>query len=398
MRYMYGDSTEFPLKKDFLALLQDFIAVVIEAADLEEGLLNADEAVKKLTYEKESDLKDIESFKDRIILLIDETLESFGKKDVLLDCSAEIKEFVSRTCNVGAKNRVYSFTSIVASENEKIAGLEQRMMTLLDGFFKNDPSSFKKYSLELKREGESYNSRLTLFYDKEITSQFETNTGAIGFWSVLRRVTEFKKDVKIPVGMKKPLLKKEFVVDYVDIGDYVLTELTTHSRKVQMVLRRQIGTDTDCFKLDLDYDSESFEPTIIYVNRDQREHNIMKTEELSTAINLQSIKELGTRVLTKAEELIPQKDKLLKINLNGKNVVKERHAHELMVTIAEIYEPLVTEIRAKSISETELILKAQDETGERREIYLELTEITEPLSTLGKLGKEVLNALKLTST
>jgi len=393
VRYMYGDSTEFPLKNDFLAVLRDFIDVVIEAADLEEGLLNADEAVKTIECEKESDLEDIKSFKDRILVSINETLESFEENDVLLDCSAEIKEFVSKTCDAGAKNRAYSLTSKVASEREKITGLEHRMLALLDRFFTSDPLSTKEYSLELSREGESYNGRLTLLYDKKITCQFETNTGAIGFWSVLRRVTEFKKDVKIPVGMKKPLLKKELVVDYVDIGDYVLTELTTQDRKVQMVLKRQIGTDTDCFKLDLNYDSESFDPTIIYVDRDRREHNIMRVEELSTAIDLQSIKELGTNVLTKAEELIPEKNKLLSTNLNGENVVKDKRTHELMVTITQIYEPLISEIRKRSISERELILKAQDESGERREIYLELTEITEPLSALGEQGKDIINTL-----
>jgi len=392
---MYGDSTEFPLKNDFLAVLRDFIDVVVKVADLEEELLDADETVKTLECEKESSLEDIESFKDRILVSINETLESFEEDDVLLDCSAEIKKFVSKTCDSRAKNRTYSITSIVASEHETIAGLEQRMMALLDGFFIRDSINAKEYSLELNREGESYNGKLTLFYDKEITCQFETNTGVIGFWNVLRRVTEFKKNVKIPVGMKKPLLKKEFIVDYVNIGDYVLTEVTTRDKKVQMVLRRQIGIDTDCFKLDLNYDSENFDPTIIYVDRDCQEHNIMRAEELSTVIDLQNIKELGTNVLTKAEELIPQKDELLSINLNGENVVKDRRTHELMITIAQIYEPIISEIREKSISETELILKAQDESGERREIYLKITEITELLNKLNKTGKEIINALKL---
>ena len=48
---------------------------------------------------------------------------------------------------------------------------------------------------------------------------------------------------------------------------------------------------------------------------------------------------------------------------------KHQVIDELMITIAQIYEPLISEIREKSISETELILKAQDESGERPACY-----------------------------
>jgi len=83
------------------------------------------------------------------------------------------------------------------------------------------------------------------------------------------------------------------------------------------------------------------------------------------------------------------------IHLVGKDVFEENLVFELMQKVAEIYAPSVAEIKERSPSEEELSLKAEDESGQRSEIYLKKSEVREKLDTIKEKGERLLEVLDI---
>jgi hypothetical protein len=393
VKYLYGDSTEFPLHQDFLSTLRSFVSLSEQALPLERSILDAEKTVEKLESDKQMRLQDIEAFKERILHFLEDALASSESRDVLEGYAVEIKDFVNRTLEVGMKKYVYTATYEIKRQRDEIFESEERMRSLFEDFLKNDPIVLREHCIELSRVGEHYRATLRAFCDHGISYQFELDTGSAGFWSVLRRTVEFKRDVSVPIGMKKPLLKKELVPNYVNLNDYVLTDLRIHLQRVEMILKRQISAEKEYFKMSLNCEEKRFSAQIAYVDREGREHNLLEVEELKAAVDMKSLEALGGRVLAKAEELMERKGRLLSLNLEGEEVIERRLVQKLLVVMAQTYQPLISEIRKRSLSESELILKVQDESGERREMYLNRSELAESLSSLGAGGGEVLRAL-----
>ena len=82
--------------------------------------------------------------------------------------------------------------------------------------------------------------------------------------------------------------------------------------------------------------------------------------------------------------------------LDGKNVVDENRIFDCLKLIASIYGQLVTECIEKGYTEGEITIKIEEPEGIRTEKYLEKSEISRELSTIGSEGQELATILRVT--
>ena len=80
--------------------------------------------------------------------------------------------------------------------------------------------------------------------------------------------------------------------------------------------------------------------------------------------------------------------------LDGKNVIDENRVFNCLKLIASIYGKLITECIEKGYTDGEITIKIEEPEGIRTEKYLERSEVSSELSTIGSEGQELATLLK----
>jgi hypothetical protein len=84
--------------------------------------------------------------------------------------------------------------------------------------------------------------------------------------------------------------------------------------------------------------------------------------------------------------------------LDGKNAIDENRIFECLKLIASIYGQLVAECIKRGYTKGEITIKIKEPEGFRTEKYLDKSEISKELLTLGNEGKEIAAGLGVTET
>ncbi len=123
------------------------------------------------------------------------------------------------------------------------------------------------------------------------------------------------------------------------------------------------------------------------------EKNIQAVPELKSALNTSRLRELGEKILERTNILYPKKSRLESIHLDGKDAIEENIVFELMQNVAELYAPVIADIKKHSPFGEELSLKSEDEKGERSEIYLKKAQVMDKLDSMKDKGRKIYEIL-----
>jgi len=391
MKYLYGDSTEFPLQKDFLGLLDNFIDTSVKAITLENTVFSLKEDIKDRRRLKNSVLDEMDSFLTTVENAIAGAVARSKEQETILKYSEKSKEFLKKFIEEGkAKFSDEIFREIEEFE-KKVDEADEENRKTLEFFFISDPIPIinKKYTLKVTDEG--YSAKVQIDCEDEISSVFEIASSEIPFWDGHVKAYDFVRGVEIPARMKKPFLKKELVPDIVSIDNYLLCDLVLSGKELEVVFRKRLDTSAERFRLRMDL--ENFAVEVYHAEENGAEKNIQAIPELKEALNTFRLRELGEKIVEQVSILYPKKQRLEALYLGSKDVLEENLVFELMQEVAELFAPTVAEIKKRSPSEEELSLKAEDETGVRSEIYLKKSQVKEKLTAIEEKGNKLLEIL-----
>ena len=110
-----------------------------------------------------------------------------------------------------------------------------------------------------------------------------------------------------------------------------------------------------------------------------------------------AVEKLWQAIRAECQALMDHKERLTKLELDGKDVFAEHLALDLVRRLVATFAPTAKEIAARSPSAEELSLKTESEDGRREEIYLKKEEIFRKLQPLPASGREVFAPLGLES-
>ncbi|MDO9096929.1 MAG: hypothetical protein Q7U60_02245 [Candidatus Methanoperedens sp.] len=391
MKYLYGDSTEFPLQKDFLGLLDNFIDTGVKAITFENTVFSLKEDIKDRRRLKNSVLDEMDSFLTTVENAIAGAVARSKEQETILKYSEKSKEFLKRFIEDGkAKFSDEIFREIEEFE-KKVDEADEENRKTLEIFFVSDPIPIinKKYTLKVTDEG--YSAKVQIDCEDEISSVFEIASSEIPFWDGHVKAYDFVRGVEIPARMKKPFLKKELVPDIVSIDNYLLCDLVLSGKELEVVFRKRLDTSAERFRLRMDL--ENFAVEVYHAEENGVEKNIQAIPELKEALNAFRLRELGEKIIEQISSLYPKKQRLEALYLDSKDVLEENLVFELMQKVAELFAPTVAEIKKHSPSAEELSLKAEDETGVRSEIYLKKSQVKEKLTAIKEKGDRLLEIL-----
>ncbi len=392
MKYLYGDSTEFPLQKDFLGLLDNFIDTSVKAITLENTVFSLKEDIKDRRRLKNSVLDEMDSFLTTVENAIAGAVAKSEEQETILKYAEKSKQFLKKFIEEGKTKFSDEIFREIEEFEKKVDEADEENRKTLELFFISDPIPIinKKYTLKAKEEGHSANVQVDC--EGEISCVFDIASLDIPFWHSHVKAHDFVRGVEIPARMKKPFLKKELVPDIVSIDNYLLCDLVISGKELEVVFRKRLDTSAERFRLKMNFGDE-FAIEVYHAEENEVEKNIQAVPELKSALNIFRLRELGEKIVEQTNALYPKKYRLESLYLSGKDVLEENLIFELMQKVAELFAPTVAEIKKHSPSVEELSLKAEDETGVRSEIYLKKSTVKEKLSAIREKGNKLLEIL-----
>jgi hypothetical protein len=393
MKYLFGDSIEFPLQKDFLALLDNFIETSIKVITLENTDFDLKETIRDRRRLKNSVLDEMDNFLLTVDSAISEAVARSKEQETIVKYAEKSREFLKKFIEDGETKFSDEVFQEIADFEKKVDETDEETRKILESFFIQDPIPIinKKYTVKAAKEG--YSAKLQVDHE-DISSIFNIASSEIPFWRRHVKARDFIKGIEIPAKMKKPFLKKEQVPDIVSIDDYYLSDLILSGKEIEVVFRKRLDTSAERFRLKMNFMGE-FTAEVYHAEENDIEKNIQAVPKLKDALRILRLRELGEKIVEQTNTLYPRKQRLESLYLGGKDVLEENLVFDLMQKVAEIFAPTVVEIKKHSPSEEELSLKLEDEKGIRSEIYLRKSTVRERLKAINEKGNRLSAALNI---
>ncbi|MFZ3385013.1 MAG: hypothetical protein WA144_13920 [Candidatus Methanoperedens sp.] len=394
MKYLYGDSTEFPPQKDFLRLLNNFVETSVKTIKFENAVFDLEETIVYRRRLKNSVTDEMDTFILTIENAIDGAVAGSKEQETIIKYADNSKEFLKKYIEESKTKFTDEIFKEIAQFEQKIIEADEENRKLLENFFIYDPIpvSGNKYILKAAEKG--YITKVQADCEGGISCFYNIASSESPFWKGHVRARDFVKGMEIPTGMKKPFLKKDIVPDNVNIDDFLLSDLILIDKELEVVFRKRPDIKAEQFRLKMILKDE-FSVEVSYAEENGIEKSINAVPELKNELNMLRLQELGEKIAGKTNDLYPKRQKLETIFLEEKDVFEENLVFMLMQKVAGIFAITVAEIKKHSPSGDELSLKSEDEHGTRHEIYLRKSEVKDKLNAIEAKGQKLLEVLDI---
>lgn len=392
MKYLYGDSTEFPVQRDFLRVLNNFVDTSVKTINLENAVFDLKETIIGRRRLKNSVTDEMDTFLLTVENAIAGAVAGSKEQDTIEKYAQKSKEFLEKYSEDGKAKFSDEISHEISQFEKKIEEANEENRKLLESFFIYDPIPIIGTTYTIKIIERGYSAKVQVDCDASISCHFDIASNESPFWKGHVKSHDFVKGIEIPARMKKPFLKKEVVPEIISIDDFLLCDLILSGKELEVVLRKRSDTRAEQFRLNMKLHDE-FSVEVSYTEENGVEKSINDVPELKNELNMLRLQELGEKIVEQTNNLYSKKQKLKTIFLGEKDVFEENLVFELMQKVAGIFAPIVGEIKKHSPSGDELSLKSEDESGKRNEIYLKKSQVKDKLDAIKEKGAKLYEVL-----
>ena len=396
MRYLYGDSTPFPLGYNFLTTLEAFMAAStrIVQLDVEGGILAKQR--DEVAQNRVKGLEALEQFHTVVMRAVQDTAQKVQHQHALEYASA-VAEYATHYIEEHRKS------TLASNEREslQVRGDSDRraseMRAQLEAFLKaaRFPILKTKLALRLNLDGkEARHSGTAAFEHPDgIATSFTIAPHRASAWTVPRRVADFVQGVNLRVGVEKSWLRGTVTAKELSVDDWTIMQIDMSEEAFELALRRKLTEK---------------EMLIFHIRRNEAggvagtvEHpGAPGAEALPGNLggpDVAQIERIWVALRTATRDVADQKEQLINVSLDGQPVFENGLAVPFVVRLVSMFAPTVREIAKRSPNEFELTLKTEAEGGRREELYLRKEALVSTLQPLPAKGREVFAPLGLDS-
>ncbi len=390
-KYMYADSTEFGLQRDFIDILERFSDAAIEAIPDQREILELKEKIANKESEKESTLTRIDKYGQEIDSSIEDVTRRFGAEEfgpVLERMKAAASEYV----NDFRQARLEAFEKEMSSLKDSLSKKQASLLQVLQDFLYHDPLKMERLVVEASLDGERYDSRAETSCQNGVFYVFK-----LDFFDRKMEVKDLiEKKVEIPAAMKKTIMGKEKKPRFISLDDWCIEDLRYESNG-ETVLRATLTgepgkEDSPKLQLTLTPGEERVE-SVVYTDEDGDSLDILKDPELRKHVD-ENLEEYAKFLLGHCFTLTNRKKDMVDVQMDDQGLVENDLAEKFMVRCAKEYAPTVAKIREKGLVDKELNLKVEDVEGRRTELYMDIEEYRSKMKAIPR-GSEMCSIMGL---
>ena len=396
MRFLYGDSTPFPLGYNFLTTLESFMSASTRIVQLEvEGgvlLKQRDE----IAQNRLKGLDALEQFHNVVMRAVQDTATKVQHQHAL-EYARNVAEFATRyieehrRSTLGANERE---AGQLRADAERRSG---EMRAQLEAFLKAAklPVVKTKISIRLNLDGkEARHSGTAAFEHPDgLASSFTIAPHRTSAWAQPRRISDFAQGVDLHVGVEKSWLRGTVTPKQLSIDEWTIMQVEVSDELFELVVRKRLTEkDTLVFQLRRN-EAGSMSGTV-------QQPGAPGGDGLPTNLGGQDaaqIERIWAGLKNGLREVMDQKEQLIAVSLDGQSVFENGLAVSFIVRLVAMFAPTVREIAKRSPNEFELTLKNEAEGGRREELYLRKEALVSTLQPLAAKGREVFAPLGLDS-
>ena len=322
MKYTFQDSTEFPVQRDFIQDIQDFIRISKEVIPLEKSIKEIKQVNIEETGTTQAGIEEIDRFQKEITECIEERALGYESREVL-----EIKSKTIETCaNISLLKKNEKLEDIDKQNRLaliEVRQLEDRILTALSPFFENSiygaEHTCYASSEDRKLKGWQVSSIDGMRYEFELSFIQDT-----------LKVEDLLK-LTLPVRSKSGFLSKEEKVKKLDVSGFYVTNIEHGKNTTRTVIEDKDAEN----RFIITSDGGTF--LIMY-----GDNEITGDEKLAPALDKDSISIFVEKIKDFVTDSVVFR-KLRLILIDGKNAVEENVIFDCLKIIAGIYGKLAKE-------------------------------------------------------
>lgn len=374
MKYTFQDSTEFPVQRDFIQDIQDFIRISKEVIPLEKSIKEIKQVNIEETGTTQAGIEEIDRFQKEITECIEERALGYESREVL-----EIKSKTIETCaNISLLKKNEKLEDIDKQNRLaliEVRQLEDRILTALSPFFENSiygaEHTCYASSEDRKLKGWQVSSIDGMRYEFELSFIQDT-----------LKVEDLQK-LTLPVRSKSGFLSKEEKVKKLDVSGFYVTNIEHGKNTTRTVIEDKDAEN----RFIITSDGGTF--LIMY-----GDNEITGDEKLAPALDKDSISIFVEKIKDFVTDSVVFR-KLRLILIDGKNAVEENVIFDCLKIIAGIYGKLAKECIERGYTEGEITIKIEEPGSIRTEKYISKSEASSELSSIGPEGNEIARILRV---
>lgn len=394
MRYLFGDSTPFPLGYNFLATLESFMATATRIVQLENDTANSRSAIEVTAANRVKGLEALEQFHNVVMRAVQDTAQKVQHSHAL-EYAQRVAEYASqyveehKRATLAANERE---SMQLRAEHERRTG-EQRQQ--LEIFLKVAQLPILKTKLSIRLVGEQRGEQrhtMSAVFDHADNMQtaFTIDASKAPGWGNPRKVGDFMQGADLLVGVEKSWLRGTVSPKQERVDDWTITQADMSDEALELTLRKNF---------------KEKEMLVFHIRKVEGmlsgtvEHpGAPGQDAVGTAMqhaDLTHLDKLWTALRAASREASQHKEQLLGVLLDQQPVFESGLVLAFVVRLVAMFAPTVRELAKRSPNEHELSLKIEHEGGRREEIYLRKDTLINALQPLPAAGRAVFAPLGL---
>ncbi|AKB79882.1 Chromosome segregation ATPase [Methanosarcina horonobensis HB-1 = JCM 15518] len=378
MKYIYQDSTELPVQRDFIEDLKAFIDITARVIPLENSIIELKCKHKEELHKLNNRIMGMNLFEEKLSILTKKLADDIGTED-LTSCIDAI--LVTCSENLGRKREILEIESgkIKSGAAQEYQKIEIKVLEVLTPFLISGIyGAEKRFELSSNTNGisgvmEGSISGMQYYYRLWFTEELLTVEKLIG-------------SLSLPGWTKTGILRKEEKIKMQDLSEFLVSSLEYDSEKnIRLILENKKANRK--FRIEgggLNY----------FVYEDDRE--ITADKELGAFIDMTALVKIPEKVQNYLRANI-RTYTLSKVLLDEEDAVSTNQIFDCLKVIAEQYGVIVHECLAKGHNKEEITIKIEEADGTRTEKYISKSEMYTRLSDVGSEGVEIAEILGVDS-
>lgn len=393
MRYLYGDSSPFPLGYNFLTTLEAFMSASTRIVQLDiEGQLMMKQR-DEVAQNRVKGLEALEQFHNVVMRAVQDTAQKVHHQHAL-EYARAVAEYATHYIEDHRRNTLASNERESVQARGDVDRRASEMRAHLEAFLKvaRFPVLKTKLSLRLNLDGKDarHSGSAAFEHPDGISTAFTIAPHRTAAWTAPRKVADFVQGVDLRVGVEKSWLRGTVTPKVLNVDDWTIMQVEMSDDLFELALRRKL-TEKETLVFHIRRNEGVVSGTV--------EHpGAPNTEALPGALSAQDISQIERIWLAlkvAMREVLEQKEQLLSVSLDGQPVFENGLALPFVVRLVAMFAPTVREIAKRSPNEFELTLKTEAEDGRREELYLRKEALVSTLQPLPSKGREVFGSLGL---
>lgn len=378
MKYIYQDSTELPVQRDFIEDLRTFLDITFQVIPLENSIIEIKCKQKEALHELKSRIEGMNNFEKKLETLLRKLVNEIDVEDII-PCTNAILQTCSE--NLGNRREILKaeYIKVENGTPDEYKKIEEKILDILSRFLiAGVYGAEKRFELSSNLNGisgemEGWVSGLQYRYTLTFTEENLTVEKLLG-------------SLSLPGWTRAGILRKEEKIKMHNLSDFLITFLEYDTQKnVRITLENKKANR----KFRIEGGDHRY-----FVYEDDKE--ITSDKELGDFIDMENLARIPEKIQSYFRTSVRTYN-LSKVLLDEEDAVSTNQIFDCLKVIAEQYGVIVQECLAKGHNKEEITIKMEEADGTRTEKYITKTEIYTQLAEVGSEGIEIAGILGVDS-